>query len=331
MTIANITNGESGGSVRTSLNSVIDEVNTRITVSGTLSASDIHGAYAAPVEIIPALGALKVPVLLNGYAEMIAGSQSYTNQIMAFSYGPNDFDTTEVFFDASSGVTTLGTNFLTFSAGPYALSGNTPLFDNIPIVFQTQADEGNTGAVNATSLGSSGGTGYVPGDTGNINGGGNDALYSVDTVDGDRAILTSALGAGGALYAVNDTGTITTGGANAAYIVDTVDGGGAVLTYHLTNAGTGYVVGAGQATATGGGQPGVGTGMTIDVNSTNGVGAVLTFHLTANGTGYNVGTNVATTVGSGSGDGGFTVNIDSITPGNGSIKYSFTYAVLDLA
>lgn len=91
-------------------------------------------------------------------------------------------------------------------------------------------------------------------------------------------IATSSLtsGAGGALYAANDTGTISTGNGDATYIVNTVDGGGAVLTYTITAPGTGYSVGTANATSTGGGQPGVGTGFEIDINSiTQGDGSIL--------------------------------------------------------
>jgi hypothetical protein len=78
-------------------------------------------------------------------------------------------------------------------------------------------------------------------------------------------IVTTALNAGGALYAPGDTGTLDGGGVLADYIVDTVDGGGAVLTYNLTSFGDQYPVIPADTTSTGGGQPGVGTGLLLDI------------------------------------------------------------------
>lgn len=87
---------------------------------------------------------------------------------------------------------------------------------------------------------------------------------------GGGAIVTSHLGSGGTGYAVNDTGTLTAGGANATYIVTSVSGG-VVTGYTITGAGTGYFSGL-SATATGGAQPGVGTGLTIFVDTVSGGG-----------------------------------------------------------
>jgi len=78
-------------------------------------------------------------------------------------------------------------------------------------------------------------------------------------------IATTSLGAGGLGYAVNDTGVLTDGDGTAAYKVLTVGAGGAVLTYQITNTGHLYPVENGAATATGGAQPGVGTGLTINI------------------------------------------------------------------
>jgi hypothetical protein len=95
-----------------------------------------------------------------------------------------------------------------------------------------------------------------------------------DAANPDRAgpIVTTTLQAGGALYAPNDTGTIDTdpngyvGG--AAYKVLTVDGGGAVLTYQITAAGDGYSTTSNPLpTTVGGGQPGVGSGFTVNVTA----------------------------------------------------------------
>lgn len=96
----------------------------------------------------------------------------------------------------------------------------------------------------------------------------NQPLNFVSDIDfPNGAITATTLGAGGAGYAPNDTGTITTDSADATYKVLTVGGGGAVLTFQITGAGTSYAPGNGKATATGGAQPGVGTGLTINVTT----------------------------------------------------------------
>lgn len=78
-------------------------------------------------------------------------------------------------------------------------------------------------------------------------------------------ITSSVLNSGGALYAADDTGIVSVGGEDATYIINTVDGGGAVLTYTLTAPGNSYTTTANVPTETGGGQPGVGTGFTLDI------------------------------------------------------------------
>lgn len=88
-------------------------------------------------------------------------------------------------------------------------------------------------------------------------------------------IVTTTLGAGGSGYAPNDTGILTDGNSDATYKVLTVGGGGAVLTYQITGAGSAYLIGNGAATAAGGGQPGVGTGFTVNITAvTNGNGSL---------------------------------------------------------
>lgn len=80
-------------------------------------------------------------------------------------------------------------------------------------------------------------------------------------------IVTATLGAGGAGYAIGDTGEIDDGGFDATYVVDTVDGAGAVLTFHLTATGSRYTVTNGAPTAVGGAQPGVGVGFTVNITA----------------------------------------------------------------
>ncbi len=83
-----------------------------------------------------------------------------------------------------------------------------------------------------------------------------------------QALATSSLNFGGTAYAVGDTGTIpVNGGIPAQYIVTSVGAMGVVTGYTITYNGTGYSVSLANGTTTGGAQPGVGSGLTIDVNT----------------------------------------------------------------
>jgi hypothetical protein len=165
----------------------------------------------------------------------------------------------------------------------------------------------------ASSALQSGGSDYAVNDTGTVTGGINDATYIVNTVN--------ATG-NGTDYAANDTGTITTGDGNATYIINTVGGSGQVTGMHITSPGTNYLTANNVATATGGAQPGVGTGLTLDITVTSPpgpitgftlalVGVVTGYTLTNPGTLYNNGANAATADGGaqpGSGS-GLTLNL----------------------
>ena len=87
------------------------------------------------------------------------------------------------------------------------------------------------------------------------------------------AIATSSLGDGGVGYAAGDTGILLGGsGTRAIYTVATVDLSGAVLTYTLSGAGTGYSVANGYQTQVAGAQPGIGSGLTLNVLTLTTVG-----------------------------------------------------------
>lgn len=171
-----------------------------------------------------------------------------------------------------------------------------------------------------------GGTGYNVGDVGVFQSSNNSGTYTVATTT-TAVISGSSLNAGGVSYAPGDTGTVTTGSADATYIVNTVDGGGAVLTYTLTSAGTAYVTGTNISTATGGGQPGVGTGLTLDI--TAGSGAVLTVTVLDPGFPYfSADTpNLSPTTGHGDGDATATITIGAL--GDGSLDVYMPYYVVN--
>ena len=140
-----------------------------------------------------------------------------------------------------------------------------------------------------------GGSGYVVGDTGTVNGGFYPAQYTVDSVitGGILAFTSAALGTG---YAIGDTGTINGGTTPANYVVTSVGVGGTVtgLTVDL---GAGYSVAANVPTTTGGSQPGIGTGLKINITSVTPAGYVTGLSFTDSGGGYSNGTGVGTTDG----------------------------------
>lgn len=93
-------------------------------------------------------------------------------------------------------------------------------------------------------------------------------IYVTSAVDPTPTgpIVTTALNDGGTAYAPGDTGTVDGGGVLADYIVDTVDGiTGAVLTYNLTSFGDLYQATNAVTTTAGGSQPGIGTGLLLDI------------------------------------------------------------------
>jgi hypothetical protein len=72
---------------------------------------------------------------------------------------------------------------------------------------------------------------------------------------------------GGLGYLVGDTGTIDTGKVQAFYTVNTVDGSGAVLTYTISPSGAGYATGTTISTTPGAAQPGIGSGFYVDITA----------------------------------------------------------------
>ena len=90
---------------------------------------------------------------------------------------------------------------------------------------------------------------------------------SFDNAIVQAALISIAINNPGTGYAVNDTGTIDGGDGNATYLVDAVDGGGGVTAITLSFGGTAYSSVTAATTTVGGGQPGAGTGLTLDTVS----------------------------------------------------------------
>lgn len=126
-----------------------------------------------------------------------------------------------------------------------------------------------------------GGSGYAVGDTGTVTGGINDATYVVTSIN------ETGNGSG---YAIGDTGSVGGGAGDALYVINTVDGSGAVTGMHLTATGSNYLTAKDVPTFTGGGQPGIGTGLTIDITVNSPPGPISGFVISAVGvvTGYSI-------------------------------------------
>lgn len=95
-------------------------------------------------------------------------------------------------------------------------------------------------------------------------------IYNAYFINVNGGLLSSStLQHGGTGYAAGDTGYVVNGSGNPAmYTVLTV-AAGAVVTYEITapNAGTGFIPQNGYRTQVGGGQPGAGSGFTLNVTS----------------------------------------------------------------
>lgn len=79
-----------------------------------------------------------------------------------------------------------------------------------------------------------------------------------------NAIAVNTPGTG---YAVNDTGTINGGTGDATYQVISIGAGGAVTGISVLSSGTRYATATAVTTTDGGSQPGVGTGLKVNINS----------------------------------------------------------------
>lgn len=217
-----------------------------------LSKAQILALGTTPVTAIPAPGVGKANHVLGGSLQAVFGTIAYSgsNSAIEMTYGGIAFSTSTGIFGVSESVIPLLTatqsEWLPLNSGLlYNVSGGI----SAPIVPSVISNKSGTLV------------GDLPG-------------YS------SGPILTATLGAAGLLYAPNDTGVIdpscTVSNCDATYKVLTVGAGGAVLTFSVIAAGTGYPVANGIATGTGGGQPGIGTGFTVNVTSvTTGDGTLI--------------------------------------------------------
>ena len=161
----------------------------------------------------------------------------------------------------------------------------------------------------------------------------------------------TSINSGGSGYAIGDTGHVAGGGNDATYIINTVDGNGSVLTFTITASGSLYNDTQSYAsTINSGGQPGIGTGFYVDyigdsggivscILSTMGVlsstrlsttgGTVTAATIAGTGYDYANGPGWSTTPTSGVGV-GLTFNLVVDVPSNGALKVDLLYQIIDV-
>ncbi len=137
------------------------------------------------------------------------------------------------------------------------------------------------------------------------------------TPNGEFSTSVASGGLGQDRADIDDAAIATAGSAD--------DASGAILANARNAGGAGYVPGDTFNVDVAGPTPASGV-----VDTVGGGGAVLTYHLTANGAGYVPAAGVATTATSGGGA-GLTIDINTITPANGTARIWILYLVLDLA
>lgn len=211
---------------------------TVLSATRTVTAAEMATLFSAPITLISAPGAGRAVLLVAGSRmEFVAGIDGFA-----------DFPTPELLYGVAGTKAILAsseiwpaaappTNKIMFVEGGTNVAGsfqavNPTIIDNMAIVLQALgANPDRAGPIVAVTI-AAGGLAYVAGDTGTID--------------------TDPLG--------------YTGG--ATYIVTTVGGGGAVTGLTITGAGNGYsTVSNPLPTTVGGAQPGIGTGLTVNVTA----------------------------------------------------------------
>lgn len=333
------------------------------TVSATLTMADYAQSDTVPFVVIPAPGANKVVWPKSGIAFLKYNGVTHEAVVQFSSNSGFWWDTVDFggvgglmqdLFDrivdasGSGGMrkeSVLGVPGVIVNDGSLTTPASPlPALEDLvnqPFVFMTEdaSDEipdvgGSCDSVQINST-YNGGFGFAVNDTFEIDppvvGVQSKATGVIDSVVAGvaGAIVTHALSAGGTGYAPGDTGTVLFGDSSATYVVDTVNGGGAVLTYHLIGASNSGFAGV-YSTETGGGQPGVGTGFTINVSAVG--GQVLTYHLTSTPDfGYEVGSDngvVTTTSGGGQ---GLEFDILTSTPADNPVTITFLMEYVTLS
>jgi hypothetical protein len=274
--------------------------------------------------------ALGIGLVTTGFCSMALGGYDTVNGDYASSLGTyltvNGSGGVGIGYSAGAGYFTVGTSTANQGIGQVAIGVGTmggeileinPVLNNVGYGYV--ADEIvtvatgsynatvkvltvlSTGPINWNSL-SAGGTGYVVGDTGTVDGG-TGGEYYVDSIDGAAASVS--VNNGGTGYSVNDVLTLEGGGYDCTVTVTGVTAG-VIDSVSLTTAGTGY-------SATTYGVTG-GTGNNDAIISIDSlVGAVTGYSITNTGSGYSTG--IATTTATSGAGSGFAIDITSVLDG----------------
>lgn len=212
--IVGVTNGEDAAA---SINAVIAAVNAlpqTVTVTVALDAADILTLHSIPVALIAAPGAGK-------YIRVVSLDIPYTFNTERF-YA----DTIQVRYGSGHVIT--GSYPLLDATESYVfhefvgLRADLADVENQPVAITSTQEAAGFGLILTTSLGSSGGADYAPGDTFDINSFLNlPQAGTVDTVDGGGSVLTYHLGAPtGVFFANNDSPTTATSGIGTGLLID---------------------------------------------------------------------------------------------------------------
>lgn len=289
------------------------------TTTVLLAGAQLNHMNTAPVTVVPGVhGHLIIPTRLTDV--FVHGTTSYAGDFTAtwqWLLGSTNYGAP---FDLMVNGATLADDLETQGDDVWFPTIISSLINLIgqPLLLSNAANfTGSLGI--ATSNLNTGGTGYAPGDTFNVTGGGGTgATGVVDTVLEPFPIIEVDISANVVVVAGDQTGHYTP--------LDSV-----VIAGSPANDGT-YTV----------------TSATLNIDGTTSIllvqplvnnvpggtissvddGAVLTYHLTSSGTGYAVTIGAATTHTSGSGDDAFTIDIDTVGDGDGILALLLDYRVV---
>lgn len=209
-----------------------------------LNAAAILTLFSAPTTIVAAPGANKAIVIVNSFGEFKAGLTAYGAVSLAAYYAA----------PLLANQATVGLDAL--------LDGNQTSKITSAIPMPQQASLAADGAILSQGF-----TRTLAANAALVIG------SITSDPQHQSGIVTSAPVSGGTGYVIGDTGTVDGKlfGTAAAYVVDTVAAiTGAVLTYHLASVGTGYdLISNPHSTTAAGAQPGIGTGFTLNVTAIN--------------------------------------------------------------
>lgn len=289
-----------------------------------LTAAQLIGSYNTPLDVLSAPGEGKIIILVFASLSFTNGSHHFQQPVSnqpTLTYGDNGYIGNSAklpsgFFNNNDqiGLFTLPSGIS--AVGDKANVVNKPISIFVPVI---------AGPITSISLGSDGGFGYAPGDTGTISDGNSGAVYVVDTVTSPNSYVLTAAGTASGGHTVY-TGTFTGGAGNAfAGHSFTITG----FVAHTSNNGTFNCTASTATQLTLSNVSGIAETHAGSARDNSTGGGVLTFHLTDSGFYYTVATDTGTSPDTGAGDGNFLVNVDGVTQGNGTANLTLAYYTVD--